>query len=237
MWRVVVCDDEPQVMFTISRMVDAHWKEKHQTVGLFSAEALGRYLLTEKPGEADILLMDIKLGDENGIQFSQQILDRWPRIRVIFMTGHIEYCEEIFRGRPTAFLVKPVKEDKLLFALDKAVQELTRNQEQYLAVRDRMRSSVRIPIPSIVYAESEGRLVRIQTEDQTVESYLRLSELEQQLSGQFVRCHQSYLVNLQYVQRLERGALYLADGKKIPISHSRLQETREQLARFAGRQL
>lgn len=237
MWRVVVCDDEPQVMFTISKMVDDHWKEEHQTVGLFSAEALGRYLLTEKPGEADILLIDVKLGDEDGIQFSRQILDRWPRIRVIFITGYIEYCEEIFQGRPTAFLVKPVKEEKLLFALDKAVQELTEDNTQLLTVLDRARGSVQVPIQSILFAKSEGRLVRILTEHQTTESYLRLSELEQRLPQQFVRCHQSYLVNLRYVQRMESGALYLSDGRKIPISRARTGETKERLMEFARERL
>ena len=237
MQRIVICDDSPGVLVSLTRMVDELWTVPHETVGLFSWEALERYLLVEAPGQVDILMMDIKLGQQNGIDLSQKLLLRWPRIKVIFITGYIEYCEEIFQTSPTAFLVKPIKPEKLLFALEKANRELEEEAGQYLIILDRMRSSVRIPIQQIAYAESEGRLARIRAEERTVECYLRLDELEQQLTRQFIRCHQSYLVNLEYVELQEKSKLLLRSGERIPISRARSKETRERLMEFARKSL
>lgn len=237
MWKVVICDDEPEIVLSVIRMVDQVWTRPHTTQGLFSAEALEQYLTVEAPGETDILLMDIELGEENGIQRTRQILDRWPRIKVIFLTGHIEYCEEIFQTRPSGFLVKPLKPERLRFALDKAAGELEQGGDRYLVVADRDRHTVRIPLEQIRYLKSEGRLVQVQTEERLVESYRRLGELEPELPEQFIRCHQSYLVNLAYVSRLGTDGLHLVSGEKLPVSRSRAKETRERLMRFAGEKL
>lgn len=233
MQQIVICDDNPEVLLSVKKMVDELWKTPHQTTGLFSWEALERYLTVEAPGRADILLLDIMLGDQNGIDLSRRLLERWPRMRVIFMTGYIELCEEIFQGRPTAFLVKPVKPEKLLFALDKAERELEENDAEYLTVLDRTQNPVRISLRRMEYAESKSRVVRIRTDGQMVECGLRMGELELQLPEQFIRCHQSYLVNLEYVRRLEQGKLLLLDGERIPVSRTRIKEIRERLVELA----
>ncbi|MGM9538168.1 MAG: LytR/AlgR family response regulator transcription factor [Candidatus Onthomonas sp.] len=237
MQQIVICDDNPEVLLSITRMVDGLWTKEHRTTGLFSWEALERYLTVEAPGQVDILLLDIELDGRNGIKLAQQLQERWPRIRVIYITGHIEYCEEIFQGSPTAFLIKPVKPDKLRFALEKATRELEEGEEQSVVLLDRTRGGVHIPLRQLEYAESTGRMVRIWAGDQTVECALRLDELQLQLPSQFVRCHQSYLVNLAFVQKMEKGKLQMQNGVAIPVSRTRMKETREHLVAFARERL
>lgn len=237
MQQIVICDDNPEVLLSMTRMVDTLWTAEHRTTGLFSWEALERYLTVDAPGQVDILLLDIELDGRNGIELSRQLLKRWPRIKVIYVTGHIEYCEEIFLGSPTAFLIKPVKPEKLLFALEKATRELEESTAESVTLLDRTRGSVRIPLRQLEYAESKGRMVYIQAGDQRVECPLRLDELQLQLPSQFVRCHQSYLVNLAFVQKLEKGKLYLLNGAAIPVSRTRMKEIRERLLEFARESL
>lgn len=237
MQRIVICDDEPGIVLSLIDMIDRYWTVDHQTQGLFSAKALERYLTVDAPGQTDLLLLDVALGEADGIQLSREVLDSWPRMQVIFITGHAEYCQEIFQGRPSGFLLKPVKPEKLCAALDQAVKARQEDSLRQLAVLDRERRSLRLPLGEIRYLESHGRLVRIYAGEQVVETYHRLGELEHQLNGAFVRCHQSYLVNLAYVQRMEGSQLRLVGGGELPVSRSRAKETRQRLIQFAGGRL
>lgn len=237
MLRIVICDDEPGIVLSLVEMIDRYWTVPHRTQGLFSAQALERYLTVDAPGQTDLLLLDVELGAADGIQLSRGVLERWPRMKVIFITGYAEYCQEIFQGKPSGFLLKPVKPEKLCAALDQAAKVLEEDRRQQLAVLDRERHSCQIPLEEIRYLESSGRLVRIVTGDRVVETYHRLGELEHQLSSGFVRCHQSYLVNLAWVQRLEGARLLLEGGETVPVSRSRAKETRQSLLRFAGEHL
>lgn len=235
MLRIVICDDRPVIAAEVEQMVRKHWPEA-QTLCLFSREALERHLGQDAPGRADILLLDIELGDGDGIALSRWVLERWPRMQVIFFTGHAEYCEDIFSSRPTAFLLKPVKAPKLWAALDRAA-ELLRQQARQLSILDRTGLEVNLPVEEIRYLTNQGRLVRICWTGGVVECRRRLDDLARELPGQFERCHQSYLVNLAQVERMEGSALWMNGVERVPVSRARLQSTREALMRLAAQGL
>lgn len=237
MQHIVICDDNQQVMEHLGKMIDKLWTPAHVITELNSSEALERYVMGEQARTIDILLMDIRLGDINGITLSKRIAEQFPHMRVIYITGHIEYCEEIFKGIPTAFLVKPIKPERLLFALQKATRELEDEGTKMIQIRTRTGQNVWLGHSEIHYIESEGRIAKLVCQDRLIECYRKLSELEEVLSDQFLRCHQSYLVNLNFIDRMERESIHLQDGTSIPISKSKAKQTKERLLQFAGQRL
>ena len=70
----------------------------------------------------------------------------------------------------------------------------------------------------IVYIYSNNREFRI---------YQKLTDLVDLLPDYFHQCHKSYIVNLEYVVRLERTLLYMADGRLVPVSRTHQAETKE----------
>ena len=69
----------------------------------------------------------------------------------------------------------------------------------------------------ILYMESIGNHTQIHMASQTFECTERLSVINKRINKGFLRCHTSYLVNPLYVQSIERFALTMTDGKKIPV--------------------
>ncbi len=235
MQRIIICDDDRQVCTSLATMIDQFYELPHRIKLVYSWNALRDEVLAISPGEADIVFMDIQLGADNGILVSRQLREWYPRIRFIYITGYIQFSEAIFHGFPTAFLVKPIKTATLLYALEKATAELDAIDNAVLSLKARSGELLSIPLREIRYMESLGRLVLIHTDNGPVECYRRLAELERQLSEQFVRCHQSFLVNLGHVKQIQELNLLLFTGETVPVSRGRLKTTREQLIRYAGK--
>lgn len=87
----------------------------------------------------------------------------------------------------------------------------------------------------IRYIERKGRSTHIVCHERNIEIREKLSELEKKLvSEAFVRCHNSFIVNLNSVLELKRTEILLEGGEIIPVSRYRLERTREQFLRWMG---
>ncbi|MCD8382258.1 MAG: LytTR family DNA-binding domain-containing protein [Clostridiales bacterium] len=234
MQHIIICDDDRQICAALATMIDQVYEIPHRIRQVHSWDALRDELLAISPGEADIVFMDIQLGADNGILISRQLRELYPHIRFIYITGYIQFSEAIFHGCPTAFLVKPIKPASLLYALEKATLELDSMDDAVLSLKDRSGALHSIPLRQIHYIESMGRLALLHTDGGPVECYRRLGELEEQLAGSFVRCHQSFLVNLALVKQIQELQLLLSTGESVPISRIRLKTTKERLMQYAG---
>lgn len=80
---------------------------------------------------------------------------------------------------------------------------------------------------SILYAESHGRVLKIVTDSEELETYDKLAHFAFQLDKRFLQCHKSYLVNMEYVKRYCGDSFQMANEQLIPISQSRHKEVKE----------
>ncbi len=97
---------------------------------------------------------------------------------------------------------------------------------------------IRIFLDEILYAESSVRKLRLVCKDQVIEYYGKISDLEIQLDGDsFVRCHKSYIVNLEYLRSYDAKSIELIDGTILPISKQRYHDTKERITEFYGKPL
>ena len=87
----------------------------------------------------------------------------------------------------------------------------------------------------VVYVKSIGRKVLVRLSDARVlESYAALVELEQQLPGSFVRCHKSYLANMEYVVQASADGLVMDCNEAVPISQRQYRTVRDALRSFSA---
>lgn len=66
----------------------------------------------------DIAFLDICIGDMDGIALAKELKQKFPKVNVIFVTGHMEYAEEAFSVRASGYLRKPVTKEKILKELE-----------------------------------------------------------------------------------------------------------------------
>lgn len=109
MHKLLIIDDEPSIRFSIQQVFD---REDIQVLGAEDAEE-GLRLAAEEP--PDVILLDIRLGDRNGLEVFQQLREIDPKSLVIFITGHgtTETAIEAMKLGAYDYLVKPLDADQL----------------------------------------------------------------------------------------------------------------------------
>ncbi|HBA63222.1 MAG TPA: DNA-binding response regulator [Lachnospiraceae bacterium] len=229
-FHIAICDDEAASAEYI-RKLTAKWAgEKGYAVEmeLFpSAEAfLFQY---EEEKKYDILLLDVEMGDMNGVELARKIRRGNREVQIVFITGYMEYISDGYEVEALHYLMKPVRPEKLGEVLTRAVEKLKKNEQALLLEgKDEM---IRVPFYEIRYLEVQKNYVTVHAEeDYTVKRTLR--ELETELDDSFCRTGRSYLVNLQFVRRITRTEVILKDDTALPVSRGMYEPLNRAMIRY-----
>lgn len=215
-YKIAICDDNGVDVQYISAWVKAWGNERKIQLKLdtfSSAEAFLFHYAEQK--DYDILLLDIEMGEMNGVTMAQNVRKDNETVQIVFITGYSDYISEGYEVSALHYLVKPVHGEKLFAILDRAREKLKGNERMLLlALPGEM---VRIPFHEIRYLEVQKNHVTIHGKrDYTVKR--TLAEFETQLDDRFFRAGRSFILNLTYVQRVTRTEVYLSDGSAIPLA-------------------
>lgn len=227
--RILVVDDHPDIRSDVELVI-------RRQPGFFVAGACGSVrdaLQLIDQTKPDLLLLDINLTDGTGFD----ILEQTDNItfKVIFLTAYNQHAIRAIKFSAIDYLLKPLDETELRTALAKMLKVHGPSRQQVEIGQEQLKNSSgnhHIAVPSqqgvhiieytdIIYCLGEnGYTTFILTQGRQINSSYYLKEYEEMLpSWQFVRPHQSYLVNRAYISSyLHKGALLLKDGTEIPVS-------------------
>lgn len=224
MLNIAIVDDEDAQALLLSKQVKQWAAENNKQIYIStfpSAEAF-HFTWCENQG-FDILLLDIQMKDMNGIELAKEIRKSDDKLTIIFITGLSDYIEVGYDVSALHYLIKPVKEEKLFFCLDKACAKLYRELPSILVVSKG--EIIRILQQDLVYAEVFAHSIYLQTIKTGYDIKMSIRELEEKLDKTlFIRCHRSYIVGIKYIARIGKADLILDNEKTIPISR-RLYQT------------
>ena len=224
MGTIIICEDDSVQSTSLRSLISRFEPWCNWTVEQVSSAGellAGAALLRE----ADILLMDICLGSENGIQAVEQLQQSYPDLQVIYVTGEVGYCSDVYDTRHCGFLLKPVDPEKLHDAL-RRTQVPTRQAQRFLTVKLGRRVG-RYALDQILYLEKQLRKIQVVTAGESFCFYGKFSDIQPQLDRRFIRCHGSYLANMDHVAELREGEFVMQEGQKVPISRRCLPQVRE----------
>ncbi len=160
----------------------------------------GMELLSEKAevlADFELFILDIFMEYSNGMEVAKTLRSRGVASPIVFLTTSPDYALDSYDVEALSYLIKPLEPKKLDAVLDRFLKGY-RPRSVFLAGR-------LFVLEDIVFAESNLKRVYIHFKDGTkVELREKLDTLEEQISDQhFIRCHQSYFVNLNYIKRIE----------------------------------
>lgn len=214
-YKIAICDDSEVDRQYVSGMVQ-RWAAGTghivHTEPFSSAENfLFRYA---EERDYDILLLDIEMGVMNGVSMAKLLRKDNDTVQIVFITGYSDYIAEGYEVAALHYLMKPVKEEKLFFVLDRAAEKLSKNEK--VLTLETGGEMVRIPVYQIRYADVYGNYVTIHAlTDVTVK--MTLSELEKSLDERFYRVGRSAIVNLTQTSRVTKAEIKLRDGTAVPL--------------------
>ena len=154
----------------------------------------------------------------NGLELAEKLHNIHEEAVICFVSTSDEFYREAYDLYAIQYLIKPVAKEQLEKLLAKVQKMLARGNEQKLVYSWRGKSGA-ILYSKIRYIGSRGHTLYICcTDGSTQESTGKLNDLEHQICGEvFMRCHQSFIVNMYHVESLSGTDLILG-GEKIPIS-------------------
>ncbi|MDO4285364.1 MAG: LytTR family DNA-binding domain-containing protein [Eubacteriales bacterium] len=238
MLHIAICDDDEKTLNDLEMRIQ-HILRKQVVISKHTNPfSLLTYIVDEVRGELDLVILDIKLKEQNGIQIAKTILAHFAQIKIIFMTSYLERVKDIFQISPTYFLLKPIETNYLYDALYKTMEEIDDGRTNVLIVRSGT-SGKRIQtfkVRNIYFIESDNRLIHIHESEQVTSAYMKLDEIERDLSVNFCRCHQSYIVNMDKIMKAEKESITLFNDVIIPVSRSKRREVTEKIHRYLGMQ-
>ena len=180
----------------------------------------------------DLIFLDINLTDGTGFKFLEQT--EHLNFKVIFITAYEEYALKALKIGAVDYLLKPVDIEELKEALNKVAKlSITTQKEQIKTVKkvfynedDTLILSLQdsyqiIDLKELMYCESDkGYTTFYLSNGKKHLASKSLKEFENQLTqNSFTRPHQSFLVNLKFIEKYDKsGAIHLKNGIKIPVS-------------------
>ncbi len=246
--RVLVVDDEPLARRVL---VDGLATRKDvQVVG--EADNGGTALRQIRHLQPDLVLLDVQMPLMDGFQVIRRL--KGPLPVIVFVTAYSEYALDAFEVGAVDYLLKPVSEDRLRTAVDRARRVRRRPRESALRMERTLAALDRHETPRVaklvarlgldyylldlddVYAlRADGEIVWILTARRKYRAVHNLGRLEERLRGtQFQRVHRSVLVNTNRIRRLSalssrRWLLTLTNGLEFIVSKRRAPLVRDLL--------
>ena len=166
--------------------------------------------------EADVVLLDIRMPEMDGLEVAQHLLKLEEPPSVIFTTAYNDYALKAFELHAVDYLVKPIRLRRLHDALTRAraitplrldvLQQISPDARSHLSVQERGRILL-IPVKDILYLRAELKYVTIRTAEREYLLEESLSRLEQEFADRFVRIHRSCLVARAHVAGFEKEAV------------------------------
>lgn len=188
----------------------------------------------------DVIFLDIHMPGETGFDLLEK-LDYMPRI--IFTTAYSEYAIKSFDYHTIDYLLKPIRRDRLAIAIAKLAMtgeepieskpKLAMNHKIFIKDEDKCHL---VSLDSVLYFESCKNHVRVFFDNTSAFVKKSLTQIEERLPSEFFfRANRQYVVNLQFIRRIEEAIsdgylITMSDTKTIEISRRQAVDLKEMLS-------
>ncbi len=240
----ILVDDIPAAL----NLLENDIQQKHPAIQIIgkakSVVEAAKLLRKQQP---DILFLDIMLGDGTGFD----VLEIFPDLRskIIFVTASDEYAIRAFKFAAIDYVLKPYSDEDLDIAITKAMQQIQPDKEQLSVLKQSINTPNQRPqkislhtLDKIVVVDLD-EIVRCQSDNNYTEFFFQdgskilvtktLKFFSDMLKNyQFLRVHQSHLVNVKYIKafiKSDGGYLILKDKNTVPVSVRKRAEVIEAL--------
>lgn len=238
MLRIAVCDDDRR----INQQIEGFLDEICPSLGIdFSCEpfqdgdTLIHYL--EAGNMVDLLFLDVEMPIRNGEDTALRIRSLQFPTLIIYVSSHVDRLSSLLPTEPFRWLNKPIPTETLRKYFMDAVERIQNGTEIFSF--NIKRESYKIPLKYIRYFESRNRTITLYTRTKLKNNpfqpdytfYGKMNDVEKQinsLSRRFLRVHQSYLVNYDYIRSITKSNCTLYDGQILFISEERIKQVQEQ---------
>lgn len=243
--RVLIVDDEAPARRRMRELLgDCAQAYPVEIVG--EAESGRQALALTQSLNADLLFLDIRMPDMDGLELARHLLKLPQPPGVIFTTAYEQHAVDAFEVHALDYLLKPVRTARLLAALqkvrplpqsaDNVLERANPRARRHLSVSERSRV-ILVPVEEVVYLKAELKYLTIRTSEREYLLEESLTKLEEEFGERFVRIHRNCLVARGLIEGFERKAEEDGDthwevvlkgvSERLPVSRRQQHLVRE----------
>lgn len=219
MLYIAICDDDAVLCNHIESYLWDYIQTKTVKVDIYyTGEKLYKAMCDGQ--HYDLVFLDIEFKEMNGVELGRKIREELNNnnVQIVYISGKQEYAMDLFSVRPMNFLIKPFSKQDLLSNLEMAIR-LVQAQNNCFECKSEA-EWIRIPYGQILYFESDNRKVNIHTEQGIKTMYGILNKISEITPKDFIRIHQSYLINRIYIKKWKHNEVTLVNDEIIPVSNT-----------------
>lgn len=226
MIKIAICDDE---VTTLQQTKDClqRYPMELEIYEFHCGEEL-----IESPEKFEMILLDVDMGELNGIETAKKIRERDKMVKILYLTNYADYITFAFAVHAFAYLLKPVKEEELFHQLDEALEYMQLPKKEKVEFQAE-EGIIRLETTDIFYLEYLNRKVLLYTKEGTYTLRTRITQLAEELRKDgFEMPHKSFIVNLYAVKKITGYDIELTNGAIVPLSQKKSAEFRKELNRY-----
>ncbi len=212
--RILIVDDEPPARARLRDLLDDC---REQFPLQIADEAANGIEAVERisQGGIDIVLTDIRMPGMDGLELAQHVARMELPPKLIFTTAYDQYAVKAFELNAVDYLLKPIRQERLLLALGKAntvkpadadaIAGAAQSRRRHLSIHERGKI-VLVPVDDVLYLRAELKYVTVRTIQKEFLLEESLTRLEEEFGNLFTRIHRNTLVATKAVSGFEKVA-------------------------------
>lgn len=233
MKRALIIDDENRTRDLIAKMINSFGLDIE---AIPAGENVQSGIAAIEELKPDIVFLDIQMPDGTGFDVLKSVKNK--NFEVVFITAHEEFAIKAIKFSALDYLLKPIDPVELKLAVEKAIKAVDDKKEesqfealQYNIQPNQKRRLV-LKTQESVHVIELDQIIRCEADRNYTSFFLlggkkilvskTLKEYETLLSSHnFLRIQQSHLINLDYVDRYDKGnggSVVMKDGSEVPLS-------------------
>lgn len=215
---VVICDDLAEDREILLNYCNQYAKEKKLPIATLLFENAGELLTNKEARAADVIFMDIYMEGALGSDAARILRGKGYRGALVFTTTSQEHYAVGFDVEASHYLLKPISWDSFCESMRRVQDRNNHSTSRKIRVTAG-RNELDMDISGIKYIEVYGHQTIIYTVRGEVAVNQSLSALEERLGGDpFLRCYRYFIVNMDFVKRLNEDNFLMNDGREVPLS-------------------
>lgn len=233
--KIAICEDNRDDSGIICGYLQRYFDTQGYVGDICCFESGEEILHSFSPGVFDVVFMDIYMDGISGIETAQKMRKQDSGFALVYITASEEHARQAYTLQACAYVSKPVKSKEMEMALVQCQRVFLKNARYIEVISER--KTLKLPFVKILYIEVYNKEVLFHTADGIITATATLTEVEQQCGGEFLRCHRSYIVNMNHIDRICKEDIRMKNGQTVPMRQRERQKLRDAYGNFLTNRL
>ncbi len=232
MYKIAICDDDEIYRKQVEDAINT--SPYYSLCELYCYDKCNDLLKSNE--QFNIAFLDIELLDGSGIELGNNLRKKHPKIIIFFITSYTQYISDAFATMPFQYIIKPLKNEIFQREFERAIAFLKKTNE--IITFKTQGDYIKINIDQLLYVTRYNRKVSIILIDKN-EYFINenFDVLEKTLlKYDFYRCHNSYIINIKYLEKImiRKNMLILYKKYEIPVSRKYIDNIKHEFLKEVG---